>query len=209
MKSLQEYLIEASVKNQRDILFTQDGDCWKDKQGHTFTTLETALKTGQYYDVVITADPDKSVEVSCPNGLIGDLKNINCDYLISAGSGFAVKMKPVGEGETWKNGWNWSLDKAVADADKGGLTTFWDEKFICDPEFVVEQVDEFFKNNNFKHVICGSTNGKKMDGKVKYHLREIVKGGKNGYKTRPFKIESLAREFGVPNNPGSNWLVMF
>lgn len=216
MKSLIEYIIEAATKLQRDILFKADGDMYKSPSGHTFTTLDVAMSTGQYYDVVICNGHMRAPEVTSPSGTVNDIKNVKCNYLIFCGPedadhmcGVDLKYVEQPTGHKWSSIWTWNVDSAVADMNKpGDPQTFWGGSFVNDTELVISQLDNFFKNNDVKHLVVGYGTGIR-DGNVRYHMREVIEGGKNKYKTKPVNVTDIAKEFGMPEDPKSNWLKMF
>ncbi len=217
MKSLFEFITEAGIKNQRDILCKQDGDCWITPTGNTITMFPIAASTNKHYDVVLAICDTRAPEITSGNLVISDLKNIKCRYLIGLGPEqanhmFDVRLKWIGEGKPWKSPWTWGVDLAVGDMSRMNNNykgqTFFGGKFINDADLTIQQVDEFFKNNDVEHLIAGYATGKRDLG-VKYHMREIVPGGKNKYTSKPIKVDDIAKELGMPEDPKSNWLAMF
>lgn len=218
MDRLDEYLVgklvEGKTSLQRDIVFHANGDHWEDNEGHTFADIKTASKTGNYYDVVIIPRHDDSALLGNNGRYAENLKNIKCNYLIDNDGYLLVRLKRGMDRETGKapdHDYGWEVAQAVCDINKGkegGYQTFFWGSFINDTELTVSQLDKFFKNNDINHFICGTTKGK-MDGRVRYNLFEILPGGKHGYIRKPFRVESLANDYGVPPSSGSNWLAMF
>ena len=81
MKSLFEFITEAGIKNQRDILCKQDGDCWITPTGNTITMFPIAASTNKHYDVVLAICDTRAPEITSGNLVISDLKNIKCMQL--------------------------------------------------------------------------------------------------------------------------------